>query len=142
MAYIDYTYYTETFSGTPIPESDFSRLADIASDVIYALCNVKPEGEILSNEDFLKAVAYEVEFIYQQGGTEAIFGRSDATMSWGSESLGNYSIAAGEGSKKAVQTFNGIPISPMAIMLLEKLGLLSRWLYAYRYAGRPYHGKP
>ena len=144
MAYIDYTYYTDTFSGTTIPESEFNRLADIASDVIYHLCNVKPEGDILTNEDFLKAVAYEVEFIYDQGGTEVIFGRSDAAMSWDSESLGNYSISAGSGeaSGAKVKTFNGIPISPFTYMILSDLGLLSRWLYAYRYAGRPYRGRP
>lgn len=34
MAYIDYTYYTDTFGGTAIEETEFKRLAEIASDVI------------------------------------------------------------------------------------------------------------
>ncbi len=144
MAYIDYTYYTETFSGVSIPENDFNRLADIASDVIYCVCNIKPEGPVLADPDFLKAGGYEVEFLFEQGGTEAIFGRSDAASSFGSESLGNYSVSEGSGQANGakVQTVNGIPFSPMAILLLNKLGLLSRWLYAYRYAGRPYRGRP
>ncbi len=135
MAYIDYTYYTETFKGAAMSEDDFVRLSDITGDLIYAICTFKPEGAILTNEIFLKANGYQVEFLYEQGGTEAIMGRSDASQSGGSEHLGNYSVSAGNGKKSEIKTYNGIPISSMAIMLLSELGLLSRWVYANRYRG-------
>lgn len=134
MAYIDYTYYTETFGGQEIPASDFPRLANTVTDIIDSICDVKPEGAMLTNEKFLRANGYGVEFLYQQGGLEAIFGRSDASQSGGSESLGNYSVSeGGSGNKTGVAMWRGIPVSSMLIELLEQLGLLHRWLYAYRY---------
>lgn len=135
MAYIDYTYYTETFGGLEIPASVFPRLADTVSDIINGICDVKPEGDILTDETFLRANAYGVEFLQQQGGLEAIFGRSDASQSGGSESLGNYSVSAGGTSsgKSGIKFWHGIPVSSMLIALLEMLGLLNHWLYAYRY---------
>lgn len=135
MAYIDYTYYTETFGGTAIPAAEFPRLADVSSDTIYALCSFKPSGTILTDETFLKACAYQTEFIYEQGGLEAIFGRSDASQSGGSEHLGNYSVSGKSGKETEIKYCCGVPVSPLAVMLLNKLGLLSRWLYAYRYRG-------
>lgn len=136
MAYITYSYYTETFGGTGISETDFSRLADVASDVVYAVCLNKPVGAVLLENDFMRAVAYQVEFINEQGGLEAIYGRSDASQSEGNEHLGDYSVASGSGSSSGygtVKMYDGIPLSPLMIALLEKLGLLSQWVYAYRY---------
>ncbi len=133
MAYIDYTYYTTTFGGSEIPASDFGRLADIASDLICAISTEEPSGSILTDETFMKACAYQVEFLHDQGGIDAIMGRSDASQSGGSEHLGNYSVSAGSSKKSGLKFYNGIPVSPMTIMLLEKIGLLTRWLYAYRY---------
>lgn len=141
MAYIDYTYYTETFKGQEIPMSEFDRLADVASDVVYAICINKPTGAVLLKTDFLRAVAYQIEFLYEQGGLESIYGRSDASQSDGSESLGNYSVSGNrmssgtgtEGSQDAIKFFGGIPLSPLTLALLEKIGLMSQWVYAYRY---------
>lgn len=136
MAYIDYSYYTDTFKGSVIPETEFDRLAEVASDVVYAICLNKPVGAVLLENDFLRAVAYQVEFINEQGGLEAIYGRSDASQSGGSEHLGDYNVAAASGSGGAfgaVRMYDGIPLSPLMIALLEKLGLLSQWVYAYRY---------
>lgn len=136
MAYIDAAYYTDTFKGTAISESEFDRLADIASDLVYAICAVKPSEEVQTLSDFKKAVAYEVEFLYEQGGLEAIYGRSDASQSGGSESLADYSVSGGNSTQDAVKTYDGIPCSSMMLMLLEKLGLLTAWVYAYRYEGK------
>lgn len=136
MAYIDYGYYKETFGGSTIPASEFNRLADIASDVVYAICLNKPIGPVLLESDFLRAIAYQVEFINEQGGLEAIYGRSDASQSGGGESLGDYSVSSMSGSNKsygAVKMYNGVPLSPLMLALLEKLGLMSQWVYAYRH---------
>ncbi len=37
MAYVDYDFYTESYYGNVVPESDFDRLADRASDFIDTL---------------------------------------------------------------------------------------------------------
>lgn len=136
MEYIDYSYYTQTFGGTGIAETEFPRLAAVASDVVYAICLNKPVEAVLLEDDFLRAVAYQVEFINEQGGLEAIYGRSDASQSGAGESLGDYSVSSSSGSGGAygsIKMYDGIPLSPLMLALLEKLGLMSQWIYAYRY---------
>lgn len=132
MAYIDRAFYNDTFHGTEIPEDEFDRLADIASDVVYGICIIKPEAGDLIDETFKKAVAYQVELLYRQGGIDAVVGFSEASYSGGSESLGDYSISEGNARQEAVKTYNGIPVSSMTLMLLRRLGLMARWAYARR----------
>ena len=135
MRYIDRDYYINDFGGDDITEKEFNRLCDIASEVIYDLCNPKPTDEDTAKEDFQKAICYEMELIIEQGGVDVILGQSTLAQSWDSESLGNYSITAGSGSgsKQALATANGIPVSSMAIMILRRLGLYSRWAFAEYY---------
>lgn len=132
MAYIDKTFYDETFHGTEIPDEEFDRLADIASDLVYGICIVKPEAEDLIDATFQKAVAYQVELLYKQGGVDAVVGFSEASYSGGSESLGDYSVSDSSARQEAVMTYNGIPVSQMTLMLLRQLGLMTRWAYARR----------
>lgn len=136
MAYIDKAYYSDTFKGREIPEGEFDRLADIASDLIYDVCRVKPKETDLVDDRFKKAVAYQVEFLYEQGGTEAIMGRSEAAMAGSSESLGDYSVSANTSAQQAITTKDGIPVSSMAVMQLRRLGLMSAWAFADFYRGR------
>ena len=135
MAYIDRQYYESTFKGKKdlISNAEFERILDIASDVVYDIARVKPSETDVASDTFKKAVAYEVEFLIEQGGIDAVLGFSNASLSGTSESLGDYSIAAGNGSGTVITTESGIPISPMALMLLERLGLMARWVYAERY---------
>ena len=133
MAYINQTYYDETFKGTPIPTDVFDRLAEIASDVVYGICIIKPEEKDLIDMTFKKAVAYQVELLHAQGGVDAISGFSSASRSGGSEHLGDYSVSDGSATQQSVNMFNGIPVSSMTIMLLRQLGLMNRWAYAWRY---------
>ena len=141
MSYIDYTWYTETFCGTAIPEDDFTRLADIASDVVLDLCYVTPTAEIIESEDFKKATAYEVELLNDQGGLDAILGRSEAAGATLSESLGDYSISSKSGSERSAGLLNGIPISSMTILLLKRLGLRARWAFREWYERNCRNGK-
>lgn len=136
MAYIDRTFYDTVLMGTEIPASEFDRLAEIASDVIYDVCTLKPEAEDLIDETFKKAVAYQVEMLYLQGGIDAIVGASEAAQASGSESLGDYSTSGGTARQEAVLVSNGIPVSSMAVALLRRLGLMSRWVYARRCHGK------
>lgn len=140
MAYIDCVFYKE-FGGKPIPAADFTRIAEIASDVIYGICRIKPDSEIEASPQFRQAVAYEVEMLYEQGGIDAIIGMSESSMSGGSESLGDYSISGGGAAQSALPTYNGIPVSSLALCKLRELGLMSRWAYAEFYRRRCY-GKP
>ena len=134
MIYIDAEFYNDTFKGRAIPSEDFDRLAEAASEAIYAVCRVKPDEEMILNEDFKKAVCYETELLYEQGGLDAIMGLSVSAAAGGSESLGDYSVSAGGNSSGAsgssVVIVDGIPVSSMSIMLLRRMGLMSRCAYA------------
>ena len=57
MVYIDSEFYTETFKGREIPASDFDRLAEAASEAIYAVCRMKPDETMILNEDYLVVVS-------------------------------------------------------------------------------------
>lgn len=140
MAYIDRAFYDEVFNGTTIPEKDFNRLADIASEIVQSLCTVELRNEDLESDTFKKAVAFQVELLFDQGGINTILGQSEAAHGSGSESLGDYSVSAGASDQASLKMHNGIPVSPMTLMLLERLGLLSRWAYA-EYYRRRCHGK-
>ena len=137
MAYVDKSFYDEVLCGAEIPDDEFRRLAEIASDIVYNACNQKPEAEDLVDETFKRAVCYQVELLYQQGGADAIVGYSEASQTGGSESLGDYSVSAGTTAQEAVKTLGGVPVSTMSLMLLRRLGLMSKWAYAWKYRGKP-----
>lgn len=122
--YIDKEYYTTTFMGTPLPDAEFARLADIASDVIDMVVQL-PVPDLVPDA-VKKAVAYEVECLSAQGGIDAITGFSASASS--SESLGQYSIS--KGSIPGIPMVNGLPVSVMTIEMLRKAGLMKRWAYA------------
>lgn len=140
MAYIDKVFYTAEFKGSQDPGPDFDRLADIASDLVYDICVIKPDDKDLVDSHFKKAVAYQVEMLLAQGGIDSVLGMSDAALSSGSESLGDYSVSGSSGGETAVQTYNGIPVSPMTIMLLKRCGLMNRWAYEEHYRRRCHNG--
>lgn len=133
MAYITEDYYRNTFGGREVLSSEFSRIADIASELVYDICRVKPSEDNIVSEEFKKAVAYEVEFLSEQGGIDAILGFSASSVAGGSESLGDYSVSGGSSAQAVLTTPGGIPVSPMAIMLLRRIGLMSKWAYASKY---------
>ncbi len=136
MTYIDQNYYKHSFGGTEIPDTEFDRLAEIASILIFDACYVKPDEDMQKSSDFKRAVAYQAEMLHAQGGISAVYGFSEASMSGTSESLGSYSISSGGASSEVITASGGIPISSLSIMLLIRLGLRSRWAYA----GRRRHG--
>lgn len=132
MAYITKEYYDDTFHGTEIPVTEFGRIADVASDIVFDTCNVKPNDDDVEDPTFKKAVAYETEFLYEQGGLDAVLGFSDAALASAGERLGDYSASGNNAARRGVKFVNGVPVSPMAIMLLRRLGLMCRWAYAER----------
>ena len=130
MAYINYDYYTGQFGGTLIPESEFPRIAEIASMIVDAAsyCPIDEEADYFHKVK--KAVAYEADAIYSYGGYDAAIGLSDAAIS--SESLDEYSYSLGNADKsRSIQMYNGIPVSPLTLSILSNAGLRQRWVYAY-----------
>lgn len=106
MAYVDYEFYATTYYGDTVPESDFSKYAERASDRIdmitfdrlvaglpdderaqakikKAVCAV---AEALYNIDLIKAAAMEtVGTIVREDGT--VTGKALSSVSSGSESI-------------------------------------------------------
>lgn len=132
----NYEYYC-TLTGEIIPETEYERLAEIASEILYDVCRQKPTEEHYQNELYQKALTYQIEMLYKQGGVDAILGFSEASMSSGSESLGDYSVSGGSSTAQtSMDTIGGIPVSRLAIMMLRRMGLMSRWVYAEYYNGK------
>jgi len=136
MAYIDFNYYANEFGGTTIMDDEFVRLATIASDTIDSIASMPFDINCLPAESAAlvqKATAYQIETLFMQGGVDAIVGM--AAQSADSESLADYSISKGatvaaSSSKVTLPTIGGIPVSQMAISLMRRAGLTSRWAYA------------
>ena len=133
MAYIDSTYYKDEFHGTLIPDDQFERLASIASDLIDCLVSIPIVSSELSAEAqalLKRACAYQTEHLFNTGGIDAINGMSELGI--GSESLGSYSVSNGSGSSAGAEAslaYHGIPISALAVSMLKRAGLMSRWVY-------------
>lgn len=133
MAYIDMDYYKTEFQGTPIPDSQFSRLESIASDLIDSVvatpiivADFSAEAQALLK----KACAYQVEHLFNLGGVNAINGMSELDI--GSEHLGSYSVSNIRSSSSNANkhlAVDGIPFSAMTRALLKRAGLMSRWVY-------------
>ena len=134
MAYItksDFNGYTDT----EITETEFTILAERASDVIDIITQHRIEEaggfNTLSASQkaaVVKAVCAEVETLNAQGGVSALTGNADATA--GFVSLGKFSISGGSGSNGSggLLLINGIPVSPLVTGYLMRTGLAYRGL--------------
>lgn len=123
MAYIDYPFYTNIFAGKEIPAEEFDALADAATDLLSGLCSrpFPPDSDAVR-----RAVAYQTELLYCQGGRDAVAGLS---LSGGlSERLGDYTVGLSSygNQRQCVPMAEGIPVSGMAILILRRAGLMSR----------------
>jgi hypothetical protein len=123
MAYIDDAYYETEYLGTTIENKEiFFKLANRASDLVdmvtsYRLKGVDFEQETaFLQEQVKKAVASQVEYLYQQGGELSVHGGSLSSVN-----IGNFSY---QEEKKQI-------ISPMAMEYLKPTGLLNRTVRVY-----------
>lgn len=137
LAYATYEYYAGTFGGNVIPEEEFAALARMASDVIDAAVTIPIDLERDDAEAIAKACAYEAEYLYAQGGQDAITGKAENQVVV-NEHLDDYSVTKQQTSeaKNSALSVNGIPFSPLAYDILRKQGLTARWLYAKQYRER------
>lgn len=107
MAYADYKFYTESF-GNVVPEADFPRLAEKASDFVDAmtfdrLVDGLPENE-RSQKRIKKAVCsltelmYQIELAEKNATNAAVSGTSTAIGSGGSTTGIVTSVSSGSES--------------------------------------------
>lgn len=125
MAYIDYKYYTEGFKGKIIPEDQFGALAERASDIIDIVTNFKlSEIDINSLPPMFikcikKATAAQTEYIFSKGGTSAINGGGEDSLS--SVNIGSFSYQ--EDSSQTKLTRDQKMLSPLVLQYLNPTGL-------------------
>ena len=108
MAYADYDFYTTSYFGSVVPETDFSRLAERASDFVDTmtfdrLVDGLPENE-RSQKRIKKAVCslaelmYQIELAEKNATNAAVSGTSTAIGSGGSTTGVVTSVSSGSES--------------------------------------------
>ena len=108
MAYTDYDFYTTSYFGSVVPETDFPRLAEKASDFVDAmtfdrLVDGLPENE-RSQKRIKKAVCslaelmYQIELAEKNATNAAVSGTSTAIGSGGSTTGIVTSVSSGSES--------------------------------------------
>lgn len=109
MAYADYEFYTTSYFGSVVPETDFSRLAERASDFVDTmtfdrLVDGLPENE-RSQKRIKKAVCslaelmYQIELAEKNATNAAVSGTSTAIGSGGSTTGIVTSVSSGSESR-------------------------------------------
>jgi hypothetical protein len=126
MKYITYDYYVSRFLGTTVPEEEFDYLATAASTVVDALVT-RPIEDI--TDVIRRAVAYETETLYIQGGADAIAGFASITSGI-DERIGDYTVGTPYVSnEKRIYSVGGVPVSGLTLALLKGAGLMCRCVY-------------
>lgn len=120
MAYADYKFYTESF-GNVVPETDFSRLAERASDFVDLMTSGRLVNGLPVNEYFQKRIKkavcslaelmYQIELAEKNAINAAVSGTSTTIGSGGSTtgivtsvSSGSESISYATPQQKALGT--------------------------------------
>lgn len=125
MELIDYEYYSDTFKGTDVSEDDFELLLDRAQDILDDISTGNIYSSTLSDYQLAsikKAVAYQIDFLYYQGGNDAMNGFAETNLS--SEKLGSFSYSVDSSSKVNTRMVGDIPVSSMAYSKLKKANML------------------
>ena len=97
MAYADYEFYTTSYFGSVVPEADFPRLAERASDFVDTMTFDRLVGGLPENERsqkrIKKAVCSLAELMYQMELAEK--NATNAAVSGTSTALGSGGSATG-----------------------------------------------
>lgn len=127
MNYISYDYYISVFNGSTVPLDEFEHIAASASTVVDMLVT-RPITDL--NDNIRRAVAYEADALYIQGGVDALSGFAGIT-SGVDERIGDYSIGTPYVSnEKRCYSIGGVPVSGLTLAILKKEGLMSRCVFA------------
>lgn len=108
MAYADYEFYTTSYFGTVVPETDFPRLAERASDFVDAMTFDRLVDGLPTNERSQKRVKkavcslaelmYQIELAEKNATNAAVSGTSTAIGSGGSTTGVVTSVSSGSES--------------------------------------------
>ena len=133
MGLVTYNYYTQTYMGEPVQQTDFPRYDARAEDLILGLIN-KSAADILAitsqgvQEAVKKAICCQIEYFFEYGLNVAVTGREAG----GGFTVGKVSVNNGSGS--AVAAGARSMVAPGVYVYLERTGLL--------YPGVPTAGMP
>lgn len=108
MAYADYEFYTTSYFGSVVPEADFPRLAERASDFVDAMTfdrlvdglptNERSQKRIKKAVCSLAELMYQIELAEKNATNAAVSGTSTAIGSGGSTTGIVTSISSGSES--------------------------------------------
>ena len=135
-AFITKEYYESHFNGTDIPDTEWNRLAETASEILRSVATQEIHDFDRGNPHLKRATAYQVEYLYEHGGLDAIVGFATDNVS--SEMLGDYHVSTNDAAYVKTPTMDGLPVSPLAIMALREGGFMRRCVYARRHG---HHGR-
>jgi len=126
MSYLSYDDYITEFGGEAIPAREFEHLSADASTIVDLLVTTPI---VAVTEAIRRAVAYQAETLYAQGGIDATSGLATVTSGI-DEKLGDYSIGTPYVSnEKRCYSIGGVPVSGLTLAILKKEGLMSRCVY-------------
>lgn len=97
-AYADYTFYTTTFAGTAIASTEFTRLANRASQVLDQLTFDRTAPVVTANTDtvLITKIKNATCEIAEEIKRQETAGNADGKTS---ESVGSYSVSFGANSR-------------------------------------------
>ena len=108
MAYADYEFYTTSYFGSVVPEADFPRLAERASDFVDAMTFDRLADGLPTNERSQKRIKkavcslaelmYQIELAEKNATNAAVSGTSTAIGSGGSTTGIVTSVSSGSES--------------------------------------------
>lgn len=108
MAYADYDFYTTSYFGSVVPETDFSRLAERASDFVDLMTSDRLVDGLPTNERSQKRIKkavcslaelmYQIELAEKNATNAAMSGTSTAIGSGGSTTGIVTSVSSGSES--------------------------------------------
>lgn len=115
---MSFTYYQNQHKGK-LSESEFNELLPIAYDTLQIVVgSLLPSWNVayvdLKQERYLKSICYQVDFLSTQGGMNALIDGSYSSIK--TIDTAGFTLKY-DGSQATV---NGIPVSPIVKMFLEK----------------------
>lgn len=112
---VDYNFYRIEYQGEEIDPAEFNRLAKRSYDLIMSL----HQGE--ETDNVKKAECAQIEFLYKNGGIDALVGNDKSQFV--SESIGGYSYSKGNNSS-GLRYVNGLPIAPLVWLYIRRGGVV------------------
>ncbi|MBC1491398.1 hypothetical protein HB884_05885 [Listeria booriae] len=138
MPYVDFNFYTNTYFGEEVENSDFARLEARARDKIDELTYYRVQRRGLSKyNDFIqlqvkKAVCAQIEYFIEMGGTSA--SAINSPLNFDTVSIGRTSVKSNglNTNSSAGGRVDKNMYSPDAIKYLEITGLLYAGVGVFR----------